>query len=172
MFGKGKKEKDIFNMVESLTPEQKADLVALLQETNEPKVEDTPKETQKETATATNEKENVNEVATKTDDTNAAEQQSGDETPDNSRAGIDINDVMLKSEFQKYVESFEAKYEAVVKENKDISEKYAELENKNKELAEKYEKGSFGNYTDKSTNDFNEKKEYESAKDYFNKFFK
>ena len=172
MFGKGKKEKDIFNMVESLTPEQKADLVALLQETNEPKVEDTPKETQKETATATNEKENVNEVATKTDDTNAAEQQSGGETPDNSRAGIDINDVMLKSEFQKYVESFEAKYEAVVKENKDISEKYAELENKNKELAEKYEKGSFGNYTDKSTNDFNEKKEYESAKDYFNKFFK
>lgn len=172
MFGKGKKEKDIFNMVDGLTPEQRADLIEYLKPMEEAKVEENTKETQKENATATNEKESVNEVETKTDDTNVAEQPNGDETPDNSRAGIDINDVMLKSEFQKYVESFEAKFEAVTKENKDLAQKNTELEAKNKELAEKYEKGSFGNYNDKSTNDFNKGKEYESANDYFNKFFK
>lgn len=175
MFGKGKKEKDVLKMVESLSAEEKQDLIEALMpqesQAQEQPLQQPQQETQQETST--NEKEKVVEVAKTTDDTN--QDVSNNETPnqeqDNGGNGISIDDVMLKSEFQKYVESFEAKFNSVIKENQDLKNQKAELEAKNNEYREKYENNSFGNYKDNSTNDNNKSNNYESASDYFSKFF-
>lgn len=177
MFGKGKKEKDVLKMVESLSAEEKQDLIEALMPQENQAQEQPQEQPQQEikNETSTNEQEKVVEVAKTTDDTN--QDVSNNENPiqqeqqDEGGNGISIDDVMLKSEAQKYFESFEAKLNSIMKENQDLKNQKAELEAQNKEYKDKYENNAFGNYNDKSTNDNNKSNNYESASDYFSKFF-
>lgn len=172
MFGKGKKEKDVLKMVESLSAEEKQDLIEALMPQENKAQEQPSQPTQQEQETSTNEQEKVVEGAPTPVDTNQDVSNNENPSQEQGENGIPIDDVMLKSEAQKYFESFEAKLNSIVKENQDLKNAKAELEAQNKELKDKYENNSFGNYNDKSTNDNNKSNNYESANDYFSKFFK
>ena len=160
-------------MVETLSAEERKDLIEALMPQENKAQEQPSQPTQQEQETSTNEQEKVVEGAPTPVDTN--QDVSNNENPiqqEQGENGIPIDDVMLKSEAQKYFESFEAKLNSIVKENQDLKNQKAELEAQNKELKDKYENNSFGNYNDKSTNDNNKSNNYESADEYFSKFFK
>lgn len=170
MFGKGKKEKDIVAVLKDLTPEERADLYEALKPTEDTaKVENNSTNSKNaETTETTTKEEKVIEASEKANDNNPVVEET-----DQQENGIPISDVMLKSEFQKYVDSFEAKFNAIVKENKDLKEANDKLAKEKEELHNKYETDSFGNYDNKAHNgNANDGKQRETAQDYISKFFK
>ena len=187
MFGKGKKEKDIQKMLEGLTPEEKSDLLEALkgEESEEQKGEETNENStnesvNQEVANANDEK--VNEGAEIPNDTNPAT--DGEAQPTDA---IPVSEVMLKSDFAKYLEQFENRFKNIEEKNAQLENQKAQLENQNKELTdkatalekenedlkEKYENNSFGNYGNKSNDDkVNGVAPKESFKEYADKYFK
>ena len=133
MFGKGKKEKDIVAVLKDLTPEERADLYEALKPTEDTaKVENNSTNSKNaETTEATTKEEKVIEASEKANDNNPVVEETNQQ-----ENGIPISDVMLKSEFQKYVDSFEAKFNAIVKENKDLKEANDKLAKEKEELPE------------------------------------
>lgn len=175
MFGKGKKEKDVVKMLDGLSAEEKQDLFELLKGTQEVKADNTSNENPTSETSTTNEEKAV-EVAKTTDDTNpdvsqvqeVAEQQEAQEME-----AIPISEVLTKGEAQKYFEAFEERLKSVEEKNATLEKENSELKQKNEELKEKYENNSFGNYTQRDVNtNTNDNKKGETAKDYFDKFFK
>lgn len=180
MFGKGKKEKDIQKVLEGLTPEEKQDLLEALKgdESNEQKGNETNENSTNGAtevdASANNEK--VNEGAATPNDTNPASNE-GEAQPTEA---IPVSEVMLKSDFQKYVEQFDTRFKsleekntALENQNKDLTDKNNALAKENEDLKAKYENGSFGNYNNKANDDKNnDGKPKESFTEYANKYFK
>lgn len=175
MFGKGKKEKDVVKMLDGLSAEEKQDLFELLKGTQEVKADNTSKENPTSETSTTNEEKAV-EVAKTTDDTNpdvsqvqeVAEQQEAQEME-----AIPISEVLTKGEAQKYFEAFEERLKSLEEKNASLEKENSELKQNNEELKEKYENNSFGNYTQRDVNtNTNDNKKGETAKDYFDKFFK
>lgn len=175
MFGKGKKEKDVVKMLDGLSAEEKQDLFELLKGTQEVKADNTSNENPTSETSTTNEEKAV-EVAKTTDDTNpdvsqvqeVAEQQEAQEME-----AIPISEVLTKGEAQKYFEAFEARLKSLEEKNASLEKENSELKQNNEELKEKYENNSFGNYTQRDVNtNTNDNKKGETAKDYFDKFFK
>lgn len=175
MFGKGKKEKDVVKMLDGLSAEEKQDLFELLKGTQEVKADNTSNENPTSETSTTNEEKAV-EVAKTTDDTNpdvsqvqeVAEQQEAQEME-----AIPISEVLTKGEAQKYFEAFEERLKSLEEKNASLEKENSELKQNNEELKEKYENNSFGNYTQRDVNtNTNDNKKGETAKDYFDKFFK
>lgn len=166
MFGKGKKEKDIQKLLEGLTPEEMNDLTEAINAYNESQKGNATNENSSNAQDNASENEKSNEVAPTTDDTTPAE--NNEQQPN----AIPIENVMLKSDFEEYVKQFEEKFSNVQKENEELKNKNSELEKEKEDLKEKYEKGSFGNYTDKSANASQQVKTKETFKEYTDKFFK
>lgn len=175
MFGKGKKEKDVVKMLDGLSAEEKQDLFELLKGTQEVKADNTSNENPTSETSTTNEEKAV-EVAKTTDDTNpdvsqvqeVAEQQEAQEME-----AIPISEVLTKGEAQKYFEAFEERLKSLEEKNATLEKENSELKQNNEELKEKYENNSFGNYTQRDVNgNTNDNKKGETAKDYFDKFFK
>lgn len=178
MFGKGKKEKDVVKMLDGLSAEEKQDLFELLKGTQEVKADNTSNENPTSETSTTNEEKAV-EVAKTTDDTNpdvsqvqpVAEQQEQQEAQE--MEAIPISEVLTKGEAQKYFEAFEARLKSLEEKNASLEKENSELKQNNEELKEKYENNSFGNYTQRDVNtNTNDNKKGETAKDYFDKFFK
>lgn len=178
MFGKGKKEKDVVKMLDGLSAEEKQDLFELLKGTQEVKADNTSNENPTSETSTTNEEKAV-EVAKTTDDTSpdvaqvqpVAEQQEQQEAQE--MEAIPISEVLTKGEAQKYFEAFEARLKSLEEKNASLEKENSELKQNNEELKEKYENNSFGNYTQRDVNtNTNDNKKGETAKDYFNKFFK
>ena len=126
----------------------------------------------------TNESEKVVEGATTSNDNNPVEeeQQAQEQEPTNA---IPIEDVMLKSDFQKYLEEFNKKLDAsnekltaLEKHNADLEAKNNALAKENEDLKAKYENNSFGNYGNRATDNKGENNKKESFKDYADKYFK
>lgn len=186
MFGKGKKEKDIQKMLDGLTLEEKSDLFESLKalqevktdaktdENNEQKGNETDKNStdgaNPEVANVNDEK--VNEGATTSNDTNPA---TDDEAQQPNALSVD--DVMLKSDFEKYLEQFENRFKGLEEknatlenQNKDLTDKNKALEDENAKLKEKYENGSFGQYGNKANDDKNNSTTKETFDTYKNKF--
>jgi len=74
--------------------------------------------------------------------------------------GIPLDQVVTKDYLKQMLDSFSAKYEAVVKENEDLKAKLVESNGKVTEMQDKYENKDFGGYTkqgvqtkDKNAND-------------------
>lgn len=175
MFGKGKKEKDVVKMLDGLSAEEKQDLFELLKGTQEVKADNTSNENPTSETSTTNE-EKAEEVAKTTDDTSpdvsqvqeVAEQQEAQEME-----AIPISEVLTKGEAQKYFEAFETRLKSLEEKNASLEKENSELKQNNEELKEKYENNSFGNYTQRDVNtNTNDNKKGETAKDYFDKFFK
>lgn len=175
MFGKGKKEKDVVKMLDGLSAEEKQDLFELLKGTQEVKADNTSNENPTSETSTTNEEKAV-EVAKTTDDTSpdvsqvqeVAEQQEAQEME-----AIPISEVLTKGEAQKYFEAFETRLKSLEEKNASLEKENSELKQNNEELKEKYENNSFGNYTQRDVNtNTNDSKKGETAKDYFDKFFK
>lgn len=175
MFGKGKKEKDVVKMLDGLSAEEKQDLFELLKGTQEVKADNTSNENPTSETSTTNEEKAV-EVAKTTDDTSpdvsqvqeVAEQQEAQEME-----AIPISEVLTKGEAQKYFEAFETRLKSLEEKNATLEKENSELKQNNEELKEKYENNSFGNYTQRDVNtNTNDNKKGETAKDYFDKFFK
>lgn len=175
MFGKGKKEKDVVKMLDGLSAEEKQDLFELLKGTQEVKADNTSNENPTSETSTTNEEKAV-EVAKTTDDTSpdvsqvqeVAEQQEAQEME-----AIPISEVLTKGEAQKYFEAFEERLKSLEEKNATLEKENSELKQNNEELKEKYENNSFGNYTQRDVNtNTNDNKKGETAKDYFDKFFK
>lgn len=175
MFGKGKKEKDVVKMLDGLSAEEKQDLFELLKGTQEVKADNTSNENPT-SETSTTKKEEAGEVAKTTDDTSpdvsqvqeVAEQQEAQEME-----AIPISEVLTKGEAQKYFEAFELRLKSLEEKNATLEKENSELKQNNEELKEKYENNSFGNYTQRDVNtNTNDNKKGETAKDYFDKFFK
>lgn len=72
------------------------------------------------------------------------EKEEGKEAEEFSRSaeGIDIKDIVTRDEMMAKFEAFEAKYDAVVKENQDLKSRLSQME-------DKYEKNDFGNLSKK-----------------------
>lgn len=168
MFGKNKKEKELSQLLEKLTPEEKQDLISKLTETSEGEKpsETTPTTTETKVVEEKVDKPNVEKsdegAKTPVEDTPATEteQPQVQEQPN----AIPIENVMLKSDFEKYIQDFEARLNGVKKENEQLAQE-------NKELKEKYENGSFGNYNNHNTDGTNDKPAKESYDEYMKKFF-
>jgi len=74
-----------------------------------------------------------------------------------SHEAIRVEDLMTKEEFEAKMSAFEAKFEALVKENQDLKEQNAQLldgkekaEAETENLKNKYEKNDFGNIASKN----------------------
>lgn len=182
MFGKGKKEKDIQKVLEGLTPEEKQDLLESLKadESNEQKGNETNVDsTNGADVKPTSESEKVVEGATTSNDNNpVVEEQQAQEEQEPTNA-IPIEDVMLKSDFEKYLEEFNKRLDAsnekltaLEKHNADLEAKNNALAKENEDLKAKYENNSFGNYGNRSNDDKGESNKKESFKDYADKYFK
>lgn len=179
MFGKGKKEKDIQKVLEGLTPEEKSDLLEALkgdeskeQKGDETNVSPTNESANQEVANANDEK--GNEGAEIPNDTTPAT----DEEAQQSNA-ISVDDVMLKGDFQKYVEQFENRFKAIEEknatlenQNKELNDKNVALQKENEDLKAKYENNSFGQYGNKANDDKNNSTTKESFQAYADKYFK
>lgn len=179
MFGKGKKEKDIQKVLEGLTPEEKQDLLEALKgdENNEQKGEDTSKDSTNgvDSDSANGNDEKVNEGATTSNDTNPADNDENTQEPN----AIPVSEVMLKSDFQEYLNQFETRFKnledkntALENQNKELTDKNTALAKENEDLKAKYENNSFGNYGNKANDDKNTNKEKENFNTYMGKFFK
>lgn len=176
MFGKGKKEKDVVKMLDGLSAEEKQDLFELLKGTQEVKADNTSNENPT-SETSTTEKEKAVEVAKTTDDTSPDVSQQVQEVAEQQEAqemeAIPISEVLTKGEAQKYFEAFEERLKSLEEKNATLEKENSELKQNNEELKEKYENNSFGNYTQRDVNtNTNDNKKGETAKDYFDKFFK
>lgn len=95
------------------------------------------------------------------------EEKKVEETPNEDKVveeniplAIKVEDLMTKEEFYQRISSLEAKYDALVKENKDLKEK-------NDELVNKYEKDDFGSQSVKGIQPKNK-----SANDTFDEYAK
>lgn len=179
MFGKGKKEKDVVKMLDGLSAEEKQDLFELLKGTQEVKADNTSNENPTSETSTTNEEKAV-EVAKTTDDTSPDESQvqpveeiMKEQQEAQEMEAIPISEVLTKGEAQKYFEAFEERLKAQEEKNATLEKENSELKQNNEELKEKYENNSFGNYTQRDVNtNTNDNKKGETAKDYFDKFFK
>lgn len=60
--------------------------------------------------------------------------------------GIDINDLVTKEELMQRLSAFEAKFDAVVKENTDLKDQLSKSKEETNGLKEKYENKDFGNF--------------------------
>lgn len=176
MFGKNKKERDLSQLLEKLTPEEKQDLVAKLNETSEGEKpsETTPASTEtkvvEEDVDKTIAEKGKEGAKTPVEDTPATETEQPQVQEEQPNA-IPIENVMLKSDFEKYIQDFEARLNGVKKENEQLQAENKQLAQENEELKEKYENGSFGNYNNRNTNSNNEKPAKESYDEYMKKFF-
>lgn len=175
MFGRGNKEKNIQKMLDNLSPDEKNDLLALLQGDNE------KGENASENSTASNvENQNTtnpndekpNEVAKTTDEVEPVVSKDNQQNEQEKQGNlISVDDIMLKDDFKKYVEDFEKRYNVVIKEKEEMQLQNETLAKENEELKQKYENTSFGNYTTKSTDGKVEPKKNETFDDYANQFF-
>jgi hypothetical protein len=182
MFGKGKKEKDIQKVLEGLTPEEKQDLLESLKadESNEQKGNETNENsTNGANPTETNESEKVVEGATTSNDNSPVEQEEQAQQEPTQPNMLRVEDVMLKSDFEKYLEEFNKRLDAsnekltaLEKHNADLEAKNNELAKENEDLKAKYENNSFGNYGNRANDDKGESNKKESFKDYADKYFK
>lgn len=89
------------------------------------------------------------EIDKKEDDTSADDEEpTAPEVADTEPVGngIPISDLVTKEELAERFAAFEAKYEAVVKENVDLKEKLSKSEEENTGLKDKYENKDFGNF--------------------------
>ena len=121
MFGKGKKEKDIQKVLEGLTPEEKQDLLESLKadESNEQKGNETNENsTNGANPTETNESEKVVEGATTSNDNNPVEQEEQAQQEPTQPNAISVDDVMLKSDFEKYLEMIFEEVLIILEESK------------------------------------------------------
>lgn len=111
------------------------------EKTEETKVEETEK-TEKSNGEVEKSEDKKEEVATKSEE---VEKPADDKEPTeqveelaNEAEGIRIEDLVTKDVFEAKLAAFEAKFNAVVKENEDLKNKLSEME-------DKYENKDFGN---------------------------
>lgn len=149
-------------------------------EAEKEEIEETKKTEQVETK---EEPKNEEAVETKTEEAKEEEVKDEEEKPvveeeSNSAKGIAIEDLMTKQEFDEKMSAFEAKFEALVKENADLKEQNAQLlDGKNKAEAEtenmrnKYERPDFGNVATKNIgNNGGTQSQYQSFDEYSKQF--
>lgn len=140
-----KGEKIMPNDKEEVKTEEKVEKSTPTEETT--KTTETEKETvEKKPDAEPTDKENLpveNENAE--GDNNTIQEIQEPETPN----AIPVEDLVTKEDLKQALEAFSAKLDAVLKENKDLTEKLANSEKENSGLKEKYEDKDFGDMSKK-----------------------
>ena len=147
---------------EKLSPkkeEKKVDAVEAEKETKE--VEETEETTETNEVEETS-SEDGNEEQAENQEEETVEEPQVTETEDVGN-GIRVEDLVTKSELTDKLASFEAKLDAVLKENADLKEQ-------NSQIKEKYEEKDFGNVAKKGTFEKDASTEHSSYEEYAKQF--
>ena len=120
-----------------------------------------------ETETDTENKEEVEEEVKEEEQPKVVEQEF-----EEKGNGIPLEEIVTKEYLMEQLNSLNAKFDAVLKENKDLKEKLDDSNGKVKAMQEKYEEDDFGNATKKGVPTTKEQGKYQSFDEYASYFGK
>lgn len=132
-------EKDVEKKVETSKVDDKTESNEVGKEQSTDKVDKTEEKVEE-----TEKVENKTQKGETTNDEEPTEPQVQDAEPQGN--GVDVNDLVTKEMFTEALKSMEAKFDAVVKENRDLKDALTQSKQDADSLRDKYENKDFGNF--------------------------
>lgn len=117
-------------------------------ENNGKKVDETTEKVEKtdEKVEKSDDTTNSKEETTQTDNNDGQEQPPQVEQTETTGNGVALDDLVTKEQLMDALKAFEAKFDAVIKENVDLKDKLSNSQKETNELRDKYENKDFGNF--------------------------